>query len=195
VSTNRNSDRPPDPFDLASLRLAGDPAGGVGVKKVLVTVPVRKPDKTWFVRVHPDENYQLTTTVLEMKEENELYLVAPSLRDDLAVESSVGPRALFTSVSRQGVVFVWPCKLPGSDGRTNSWTQSALAAVERARDRWVRVVANMNLGAYEVSEATGNLPVPDWPDTPFADLLRIAFNGKFIDSISHPVLRRLRGEV
>jgi hypothetical protein len=39
------------------------------------------------------------------------------------------------------------------------------------------------------------LSVPEWPDTPFADLLRIAFKGKFIDSISHPVLRRLRGEV
>ena len=34
-----------------------------------------------------------------------------------------------------------------------------------------------------------------WPDTPFRDLLRTAFKGRYIDSLDHPVLRKLRGEV
>lgn len=41
----------------------------------------------------------------------------------------------------------------------------------------------------------GKLPEPDWPATGFEDILNIAFRGRFIDSIDHPVLRKIRGEV
>jgi hypothetical protein len=53
----------------------------------------------------------------------------------------------------------------------------------------------MSLGAYEVFEATGDLPPPEWPDLPFQELVRIAFRDRFITDPGHPVLRRLRGEV
>src|SRR5262245_28394028 len=49
----------PDPFDPVALRLSQDFTAGLGVKKALLTVPVRKPDKSWFVRVHPSEDYAL----------------------------------------------------------------------------------------------------------------------------------------
>ncbi len=96
----------PDPFDPASLRLTGDFTAAVGVKKALLTVPVRKPDKSWFVRTHPSENYRIETAVIELKEDRELYLVAPALWQELATESTFSPRALFTAVNRQGVVFI-----------------------------------------------------------------------------------------
>jgi hypothetical protein len=51
----------------------------LGVKKALITVPVRKPDKAWFFRVHPDEDRRLQTYVIELKEERETYLVAKPL--------------------------------------------------------------------------------------------------------------------
>jgi hypothetical protein len=53
----------------------------------------------------------------------------------------------------------------------------------------------MGLGAYDVYQATGQLGEPQWPAVPFKELLRVAFKGRFIDSLDHPVLRRLRGEV
>ena len=49
----------PDPFDPASLRLTSDFSASIGVKKALLSVPVRKPDKSWFVRVHPSDEYRL----------------------------------------------------------------------------------------------------------------------------------------
>src|SRR5215470_9799322 len=79
---------PLDPFDPASLRLSQDFSAQLGVKKVLTTVPVRKPDKAWFVRVHPSEDYRLQTAVVELKEERETYLVAPALWTELAGEST-----------------------------------------------------------------------------------------------------------
>src|SRR5262245_30496713 len=68
----------PDPFDPASLRLPQGFTAAAGVKKALLAVPIRKPDKSWFVRVHPDETYRLQTLVVELKEERggETYLVA-----------------------------------------------------------------------------------------------------------------------
>jgi hypothetical protein len=184
----------PDPFDPASLRLSHDFAA-LGVKKALLTVPVRKPDKSWWVRVHPGDDYALQTAVIELKEERETYLVAPALWPQLAAEATFSPRALFTTINRQGVLFLWPIRLPGSDGKVDAWSQSALEAAQKARKGWVRVAANMALGAYEVWEASGDLGEPDWPDKPFRELLATGFKGKLIDSVDHPVLRKLRGEV
>jgi hypothetical protein len=186
---------PPNPFDPTKLRLSQDFAADLGVKKALLTVPVRKPDKTWFVRVHPDEAYRLPTYVLELKEEGETYLIAPHLWSELAGEATFSPRLLATAVNRQGVLFLWAVRLPGVDGKVDSWSASAMEAVEMAQKGWVRVTSNMSLGAYEVYEATGNFPEPQWSEKPLGELLAIAFKGRYIDNLNHPVLRKLRGEV
>jgi hypothetical protein len=61
---NTASEKGQDPFDPSRLRLSQDFAATVGVKKVLITVPVREPNKQEFVRVHPDQAYRLETAVL-----------------------------------------------------------------------------------------------------------------------------------
>jgi hypothetical protein len=184
-----------DPFDPASLRLSQDFTASMGVKKVLLAVPVRKPDKSWFVRVHPEESYRLQTAVIELKEDRETYLVAPALWPELAAEATFSPRALFTAANRQGLVFIWPIRLPGPDGRVDEWSRTALEAAQMAGECWVRVAANMSLGAYDVFRATGQFPEPEWPDLSFKELMRIAFKDRYISDRDHPVLRRLRGEV
>ena len=88
-----------------------------------------------------------------------------------------------------------PIRMPGEDGRLDRWNASALEAAESARSSWVRVVSNRDLRAYEVSEATGKLPDPEWPDLSFEEILRIAFKDRYITELDHPVVRRLRGEV
>ena len=72
-----------DPFAPESLRLSQDFTANLGVKKLLTTIPVRRPDKQWFIRVHPDRAFRTETTLLELKEENETYLVPPHMRDEL----------------------------------------------------------------------------------------------------------------
>ncbi len=54
-----------NPFDnLCALRLDQSYADTVGVKKLLTTVPVRKPNRQDFVRVHPDPGYRLTPAAI-----------------------------------------------------------------------------------------------------------------------------------
>jgi hypothetical protein len=187
-------DAAPDPFDPASLRISGAAAESIGVKRAILTVPVRKPGQE-FVRVHPDEAFALPTTILELKADREIFLVSPSLRDALAAESAMSVRMLFTTISRQGDLFLWPVRLPAPTGRVDNWSVSAMEAAQLARKSWVRVQAKMSLGAYEVFEATGDLPAPEWPSLSFAEILKIAFKDRLIDALDHPVLRQLRGEV
>ncbi len=195
TTSTESADPAPDPFDPASLRLTSDASATLGVKKAILSVPVRKPDKSWWVQTHPDDLYRLQTAVIELKEDRETYLVAPSLWPGLAAEPTFSPRALFTSVNRQGVLFLWPVRLPGSDGKVDEWSRTALESANAARGEWVRVIPNMSLGAYEMFTATGDIPAPTWPDLPFADVLRIAFKDRYIDTMDHLVLRKLRGEV
>jgi hypothetical protein len=58
----------------------------------------------------------------------------------------------------------------------------------------VRVTSNFNLGAYEVYEASADIPEPKWPEADFRTLIQIAFRERYIDSIDHTVIRRLRGK-
>ena len=54
---------------------------------------------------------------------------------------------------------------------------------------------NRSLGAYEVYDATGKLPDPEWPEVSFQELLRIAFKDRFIESLDHSVIKRLQGQI
>ncbi len=183
---------PDDPFDPAHLRLSQDFASMIGVKKQLITVPVRRPDRQTFVRTHPDPAYRLETAVIELKDERETYLVASEVRG--ALGQDIVPMMLVTTISRQGVLTIWPIRLPDSQGRTNPWHQSALEAADLARTDWVKLVANMSLRAYDIFTAAGNLADPEWPELSFREILGLAFKDKYIDSVDHAVCRRLRGE-
>ena len=179
--------------DLSRLRLSQNFAAAIGVKKALLTVPVRKPTRQEFVRVHPDPAYRMQIALIELRDEGEVYAVEQGLCAELPGE--VIPKVLFTTITKQGVVLLWPIRLPGEDGRLDQWNRSALDAADLATKQWVKVVSDRALGAYGVFEATGNLPEPEWPEVSFGELVRVAFKGRVISTLDHPVLRRLRGEM
>ena len=184
----------PDPFNPASLRLDPSYAETVGVRRHLKTVPVRKPNRQEFFRVHPDLSYRLSpAAVVELKEDRETYLITPAIAQQLPDEFAVA--TLHTAINRQGVLFIWALKLPSPDGRQNDWLRSAAEAAEMAMTRWSRLKANMSLGAYDVFEATGDLPEPEWPELAFPDILKIAFRNHCVDQIDHPLIKRLLGQV
>ena len=185
----------PNPFDPAALRLDQSFADTVGVKKLLTTVPVRKPNRQDFVRVHPDPKYRLTpAAIIEVKEDREVYLVLPGIAQQLPPgEFSVV--TLYLTINRQGVLHLWPVKLPNPEGKHLEWHRSAAEAAERATEKWVRVTSNMALGAYEISEAIKDFPDPVWPDISLQEILKIAFRDRIVADAGHTLLQRLRGEL
>jgi hypothetical protein len=135
-------------IDLSHLRLSQNFQAALGVTKRLTTVPVRRAGPQDFFRVHPSPEYALETMLLEFKDDNEVYLVDPSLWHDLAGE--LVPKVLYVTVSRQGVVRLWPIRLPDEEGKLDDWNRSALEAAEIGKTSWMRVKSNRSLGAYEV---------------------------------------------
>jgi hypothetical protein len=64
-----------DPYDLAKLRVTPEMLETTTVKKLLTTVPMRKPIDQDFVRVHPSPQYRETLAFIDLKEDHELYIV------------------------------------------------------------------------------------------------------------------------
>jgi len=182
---------PSDPYDLTKLRLDQSFVERAGVRKLLTTVPVRKPNPQDFVRVHPDPEYRAVLAIIELKDDREIYLVPPPIARELPGEFAMA--TIHAAINRQGVVFLWPVRLPAPDGRILEWHRSAAEAAELAMRCWIRVKANTSLGAYEIFEAASTIPDPQWPDLPFQELLRIGFRDRLVDRLDHAVVKRLRG--
>jgi hypothetical protein len=136
-----------DPFNLEALRSVPD-LETVSVEKILTTVPVKRPGKNDFFRVHGAEGYVIDYYVLEHDTDQyqTTYWVTPGLWDVLS--DYLRKVRLFTCISKRGNVFLWPAKLPTIDGNrgAKAWYKSALQAADEAKDRWVKIIGNRDIG-------------------------------------------------
>ena len=123
---------------------------------------------------------------IELKDDREVYLVSPTLYAALQGETTCA--TIFTAINRQGVTFLWAVRIPPADAKDNAWWQSSREGAELAMKGWVRVKANMSLGAYEITAAESLIPEPEWPQQSFQELLRIAFKDRLVDRLDHPVV-------
>jgi hypothetical protein len=181
-----------DPFALENLRLPQDFAQSAGVKKLLRTVPIRKPLRHEWFRVHPGPDYRENLALLVLKDgSDEVYAVAGNVLPELVGEFV--SFTLFTAISRQNVVFLWPVRLPDADGKLMEWHRSARLAAEEAMTAWRRIVARKELGAYELFETVNKLSEPKWPEVSFQELVTLAFRDCLVTSLDHPIIKKLHG--
>lgn len=176
--------------DLNVFRLPQDFGARVGVKSRLAHVPVTKPRKGCFVRTRPGAEWRMPIAMIVLKDVNESYVVHPSLAPDLP--DDVVQYVLVTAITRDGAVFLWPLRVPKSS-RQDSWADSAMAACDYAETQWVRVDAKQGASSYAVTVATAMYPEPEWPDESLEQLFGLAFRDRVIDTLDHPVIRRLKG--
>src|SRR5215470_9753371 len=103
-----------DPYDLAKLRVNPENLEGTNVKKLITTVPVRKPGNQDFIRIRPEPSYREILAFLELKDDREIYIVNLAAVPDLRAEVFIA--TLFTAITRTGVLFMWPVRVPAADG-------------------------------------------------------------------------------
>jgi hypothetical protein len=187
-----NAANAPNPFDLDRLALPQSFAEAIGVRKLLTHVPVGKPGNQDWSRVHPNPEFQRNLPVLILRTEREMYLVTPEMLVELAGEC-VGV-TMYTAISSQGVLRLWPVRLPGPDGKDLAWWSTEREAAELAKKQWVRIKANMALGANDI-DLSAMTAEPRWPTATFQEVIEIAFAGRLIDNVEHIVVKRLRGLV
>jgi hypothetical protein len=184
---------PTDPFDPARLRVSATSDEALGVERPLLNVPVTKAGKQSFFRAHPSPDMTILVRIIDLKDQGEVFLLTPEVAEVLYGESRLV--ALTTCITRQGLVFLWPVPVSVGGERENAWNATARQAAEIATTKWVRMQSNRAAGQYDVTTSVA-IPEPVWPKHTLPELLRIAFGGdRLIQSLDHPVVRQLSGQV
>ena len=132
-----------DPYDLSRLRVTPEMLETTSVKKLLTTVPVRKPLASGFRPRSAEPQYRETLAFIELKDDREIYIVDLGAVPELQGECFFA--TLFTAITRTGVLFMWPVKVAGGRRPDQRWHVSAATAAQHAMKSWVRVKANMSL--------------------------------------------------
>lgn len=198
--TTATTTSPADPFDPAAFAVSPQALaavqGDLGVVPQLTGISVRKPDKQAFFRAHPDPAYSILAPLLELKEERETYLVAPTVA--VTLPGDVSMKQLVLCQTRQGALFLWPVPVPPPPGtkgvQRNEWHDSARQVLSTAHRSWVRMTADMASGRYNVAIANGITAEPIWPEQTMRDLLELAFGReRLISEQGHPLVKRLLG--
>jgi hypothetical protein len=123
------------------------------------------------------------------------FLVHPSLATYFANSGrSFGPRLLAQCTTLDGGDFLFslPLAWPGEEWGRNELTLRL--ALHDATRHWVRVAFDEGSQGYRYESFKRRRVRPRWPGVTFDEVIQDTFRDRFIDSLSHPVLRRARGK-
>ena len=168
-----------------------------GDEQIIVRPPfsrtsIRRPSPTEFVRTQISEECSGPFPFLFDKV-NDVYFAVPREYWDELGDHLVDV-ALVPTVNAAGRVFLWIIRRPDASGRIDTWNASAWDVASTAQTQWVRVGRDHPSKMYYAERAQRPLRDPDWQPFEFEMLLQAIDNGRSIDSLDHPVVRRLRGE-
>jgi hypothetical protein len=184
-----------DEIDFDGLRLPPN-AQLIAIKDYSI-IPVRKPKKTEWIRVHPGDDWRIDLAIYE-EEAGETYLVGRDYFGYLNELKLVKLARIFTVlVYGSGVLFLSPIGLPDVDGKINSYNRSRAEAYLKAETEWVRISANKDLGGYDCWTPEAPMQEPEWPSPPHSlkEMLNIAFKDRYINAPDHPIIKQLRGKL
>jgi len=178
----------PDPFDLDNLIVEPDYAP-VGEREIS-RIKVKRPgDQTWF-RTHPE--YEICIMLFEYINDEKIYVVTAPMQPYF---QGLGRKHLvYPYISSNGVLALWPVKLPNDSGELHSYPESAHDCARKARKQWIRIESDRHASQY--------VPVPlkrqkddlKWPEFSESKWLKLGFKDQLIDSLDHPIVQELELE-
>ena len=179
------------PAALVQARAAKrDYSAPVG-KRLQTIYPLERP-KGKFLRVHPSSDYrQMGVLTYRDEDSGETYYVSPDLDIPDSYGIPVKVTDLFAAVTHDGTYFVWPV-----NRSETSWYRSSRKAVQQCSRSWFKVVSKKGPNIYDLYTSEFPIPEPDWSGLPqFDEMLELAFDGRMIETLDHPVLMRARGRL
>jgi hypothetical protein len=162
----------------------------------ITPVRVRKPKPREYFRIHPGKDFTGPMWLLEheIDMDVETYVVTDHMR--LLLSDEVKLMQVFTAVNKLGAVFLWTVQLPTDcDKRIRQIAEAKLRAAEEAKSKWVQLKWSGPHGAHLTKVAQGDLGEPVWGESDFQQLVYTAFDGRVINSVDHPIVRELNGEL
>lgn len=181
-----------DPWSLDRLRAKQDFRVLIGAERTYASIPVGRPNPQRWYRCRAGEDWRLPVYLLNLREENELYIV-PDAKVQAVLQDEVKRYVVFLLVSKQGDPLLWPVRTPEENEKDNDAWQSARHAAELMEEAWCRVRWSHTAKKYDVTRAKPSLPFPEptWPNFEFPEALRLGFERYRIDDLSHPACREL----
>ena len=182
------------PSDVESLRVPNAlNAPELRTEKLITNIPVGKPGKQTFFRTPHDVDLFFDLCILEDHHDGKrAYAVAQAVAVELRAEVVV--KRVMPYCTGDYDIGLLALTLETVDGRSNDWNRSLWHAAEKARTQWLRLQSNMREGRYDIYVAPNFLREPIFPDWTINQYIERAFRERFIDSLEHPLVRRLRGE-
>jgi hypothetical protein len=130
-----------DPFHPENLKLDQSHLERPAGKKLLLQVPLRRPNDQTYFRVHPE--YRISPAALiTLKDDRDTFLVDKGFVSELA-PWEFHYATLYLVITRQEDLLIWPAKMAGPEGRPSDWYTSAAQVAEQAIKKWIKVVSNM----------------------------------------------------
>ena len=167
-------------------------------EETIAQLSVGKPKKDFFqVFPEPEKGY----TRLPMVEggmgctPREWYVVMPAVLTEIGEMvdgSGIKTHTLVPVIDRLGNVRVWPIADCVSEV-AERWQRSRVKVIAEAKDRWVRIIANMSESRYDLLAAIDQSLKPKWPEETYREILEKALADCFITSTDHPVIQAIVG--
>jgi hypothetical protein len=190
VETEVAESSPAKPIGKFAEYVLVDDEGDLGEEPLLTTCPARPPKEADLFRVRPDEGgavWRMKTLIVDYRGEDPavargFYLIHPRL---VRVFAGIGkPHILLTCTTVHGGMFMWPIRLV--EGFGDSWCRSKLRIATMAETQWVRVLGAHGNG-YLAVVSTKDHGAPRWQGDSLDELLGIAFDGRMVEDLAHPL--------
>jgi hypothetical protein len=152
-----------------------------------VTLPVQRPNKAKFFRIHPTLHADISIyKIKEGSKGGEIFAVYPKMVSRIEGCSLF---TLFLGSHKDGSLFLWPVNAVSSDNWSKSSRQIAIAAMKV----WCRLVTDQNAGLFVKREAKSITDEPVFPtDKTFIELLTLAFDpDHIVANESHRLVQEL----
>jgi hypothetical protein len=185
AQSENNDDRYYDP---EYIRSAPNYAESVSLN-VTNELLVRRPNKLAPMRIHPSPTYRVFTHFVELRDENEIYLVAPELVAQAPPGVLTGA-TLVLWVNQEMRPYLMIVPEPPEKGSARKSAQSLKECVEWGMKYWIRIAWDKDIRRFQAFKIKYDMPEPKWPTEPFKQLIKRAFKDTLIKSTDHPVWRK-----
>jgi hypothetical protein len=177
-----------------SLGISTDYAAAINARASTKAFELRKPNDQEFVRTSPRKEHHLVVgSIADKQDMSRIYVVSGALLAEVKTKYPKAVRGveLIVAQTLAGAPILWP--VPLAEDRGGKWNSTQRAACHQAESRWTNLVSGR--GQYDC-QSVDNPREVDWDALPaFREILEQAVSERFIDSMDHPLLRKLRGEI
>lgn len=162
-------------------------------KQTKVAIAIGKQSSSVAFKLDPTQQKTFVYIVEKIESEagefvrEDYFIVVTSLHVELEKHTKL--ITFHAGMTQYDQAFIYPEKIPNIDGYTDSWIASGGQLVKKAEKSWVRCKANFNKKEYEVTSLNLQKRPTTWFD--FNTALNEALKSNIIDSMDHPVLKRL----